>query len=197
MGDEQPRSGHAKFMSEKSKFKQDLMMSNTIPYGKKKTGSQHFEELNTSPTNFKTMKEKEILSVPRSQKSKNLTGSSGQSASDDFSDDNMPGNQFDFQQIFDNQDMSKEEEELFNQLKAQEEGHEELEDQSRKQDELGNYPQSISHQSNEQTNGQSFQQRNQNDSGSNNSYDDEEGESSGSPDRDGYQQQQMQQMLNT
>lgn len=60
----------------------------------------------------------------------------------------MPGDQFDFQQIFDNQDMSKEEEELFNQLKAQEEGNEELGDQSRKQDELGNYAQSISHQSN-------------------------------------------------
>jgi len=77
MGDEQLGSGHSKFMSEKSKFKQDLMMSNTIPYGKKKTASKHFEELNTSPINFKTMKEKEILSVPRSQKSKNLTGSSG------------------------------------------------------------------------------------------------------------------------
>ena len=39
MGDEQLGSGHSKFMSEKSKFKQDLMMSNTIPYGKKKTAS--------------------------------------------------------------------------------------------------------------------------------------------------------------
>ena len=99
-------------------------MSNTIPYGKKKKTSQRYEELNQSPPNFKTMKEKEILSVPRSQKSKNLTGSSGQSASDDLSDDNLPGNQFDYQQIFENQVMDEDEEELLNQLKAQEQNNE-------------------------------------------------------------------------
>lgn len=74
-----------------------------------------------SPTHFKTMKNKEITSVPRSEKSKNLTASSGQSASDDLSDDNLNGNQYDFEQIFENQQMSKEEEELFNQLKEREE----------------------------------------------------------------------------
>lgn len=72
-------------------------MSSTIPYGQSKTSS-NFDEMAQSPTHFKTIKpNKEISSVPRSEKSKNLTASSGQSASDDFSDENLNGNQYDFE----------------------------------------------------------------------------------------------------
>ena len=45
------------------------------------------------------------------------SGSGTQSASDDFETSN---NQYDFEQIFEDQALSKEEEELFNQLKARE-----------------------------------------------------------------------------
>ena len=52
----------------------------------------------------------------KSGKSAN-SGTSG-AQSDDWSDENLQSNAYNFEQIFDNQALSKEEEELFNQLKA-------------------------------------------------------------------------------
>jgi hypothetical protein len=77
------------------------------------------EIVQLSPKNNTTMKEKK--SEPRRDVPPELSGGSGTvTSSDDFD------NQYDFEQIFDDEALSKEEEELFNQLKAREAATEEV-----------------------------------------------------------------------
>ena len=66
--------------------------------------------------------DRQLDDVRRSRQSdkSGKSGNSGTSGtqSDDWSDENLQPNAYNFEQIFDNEALSKEEEELFNQLKA-------------------------------------------------------------------------------
>ena len=77
--------------------------------------------------NDKVNKMEKFEEIRRSQQSdksgKSANSGASGAQSDDWSDDNLQPNNYNFEQIFDNQALSKEEEELFNQLKAQEENH--------------------------------------------------------------------------